>query len=68
MAIYINNLPKRLGFQAFLNFREKERGEAFCFERLAKDFIGADSRKLKMRRLPPTRVQIFSGLHLTLAQ
>ena len=32
----------------------KVRGEVFCFQRLGKDFFGADSEKLKMRRLPPT--------------
>jgi hypothetical protein len=40
-----------LGFFEF--FRERER-EVFCFQRLAKAFIGADSRIWKMRRLPPT--------------
>jgi hypothetical protein len=40
-----------LGFFEF--FRERE-GEVFCFQRLAKAFIGADSKKLKMRRSPPT--------------
>jgi len=42
------------GLKAFLNFRGKREGEVFCFQELAKAFIGADSRKLKMRRLPPT--------------
>ena len=41
-----------LGFFEF--FRERERGKYFCFQRLTKAFIGADSRNLKMRRLPPT--------------
>jgi hypothetical protein len=39
--------------------------EVFCFQRLAKAFIGADSGKLKMRRLPPTdspSLLGFSGL------
>jgi hypothetical protein len=35
-------------------FRGKREGEVFCFQRLAKAFIGADSKKLKMRRSPPT--------------
>jgi hypothetical protein len=48
-----------LGFFEF--FRERERGEVFCFQRLAKAFIGADSRKLKMRRLPPTESPLFCG-------
>jgi hypothetical protein len=39
-----------LGFFEF--FRERE-GEVFCFQRLANVFIGADSKNLKMRRLPP---------------
>jgi hypothetical protein len=37
-------------------FRERERRKFFCFQRLAKAFIGADSKKLKMRRVPPTFV------------
>jgi hypothetical protein len=40
-----------LGFFEF--FRERERGEVFCFKGLQKAIIGADSRNLKMRRLPP---------------
>jgi hypothetical protein len=28
--------------------------EVFSFQKLGKAFLGADSRKLKMRRLPPT--------------
>jgi hypothetical protein len=43
----------------FLNLGKKERGEVFCFQRLAKAFIGADSRKLKMRRLPPTCIGFY---------
>jgi hypothetical protein len=39
---------------SFLNLGKKEGGEVFCFQRLAKALIGADSKKLKMRRLPPT--------------
>jgi hypothetical protein len=35
-------------------FGEEREGEVFCFQELAKAFIGADSRILKMRRLPPT--------------
>jgi hypothetical protein len=46
--------PKDAKKQVFLNFREKREGEVFCFQRLAKAFIGADSETLKMRRLPPT--------------
>jgi hypothetical protein len=39
----------------FFEFRGRKRdGEVFCFQRLAITFIGADSRKLKMRRLLPT--------------
>jgi hypothetical protein len=34
----------------FFEFGEEREGEAFCFQRLAKAFIGADSRILKMRR------------------
>jgi hypothetical protein len=49
-----------LGFFEF--FRERERGEVFCFQRLAKAFIGADSRKLKMCRAPPTAHQNLGGL------
>jgi hypothetical protein len=30
------------------------QGEVFCFQRFGEAFIGADSEKLKMRRLPPT--------------
>jgi hypothetical protein len=41
-----------LGFFEFQG--EREKGEDFCFQRLAKAFNGADSGKLKMRRLPPT--------------
>jgi hypothetical protein len=33
-----------------LNFREKERGKAFCFQRLAKAFIGA---RFKENEDPP---------------
>src|SRR5262245_41738142 len=44
------------GLKAFLNFRGKREGEVFCFQRFAKALIGADSRDLKMRRLPPTDV------------
>jgi hypothetical protein len=39
----------------FLSSSGKERGEVFCFQRLAQVFAGADSKKLKMRRLPPTK-------------
>jgi len=46
----------RTGSQEFFEFGEEREGEVFCFQRLAKAFIGADSRKLKMRRLPPTLV------------
>jgi hypothetical protein len=35
-------------------FEEEREGEVFCFQRLAEASIGAASRKLKMRRLPPT--------------
>jgi len=41
-----------LGFFEFQG--ERERGKFSVFQRLAKAFIGADSKKLKMRRLPPT--------------
>jgi hypothetical protein len=41
--------------QEFSEFGEaKERGEFFVFKGLQKASIGAASRKLKMRRLPPT--------------
>jgi hypothetical protein len=42
-------------FLDFLNFRRKREGKIFCFQRLARAFIGADSKKLKMRRLPNQR-------------
>jgi len=45
----------RTGFRLFKIPHEKREGEIFCFQKLAKAFIGADSGKLKMRRLPPTR-------------
>jgi hypothetical protein len=38
---------------------EREREKFFFFQRLAKAFIGADSRNLKMRRLPPTSLLAF---------
>jgi hypothetical protein len=39
----------------FLNFREKKReGKFSVVKGLEQAFIGADSRNLKMRRLPPT--------------
>jgi len=41
-----------LGFFEF--FRERERGKFSVFKGLQKPFIGADSKILKMRRLPPT--------------
>jgi hypothetical protein len=34
-----------LGFFEF--FRERERGEVFCFQRLTKALIGADSRNIE---------------------
>ena len=42
---------------------ERERGEVFCFQRLARAFIGADSKNLKMRRLPPTTSSRISKIH-----
>jgi hypothetical protein len=47
-----------------LNSSGKERGEVFCFQRLAKAFIGADSEKLKLRRLPPTEPPRPGKIHL----
>jgi hypothetical protein len=34
--------------------RKREGGEVFRFQRLAEAFIGAGSKKLKMRHLPST--------------
>jgi hypothetical protein len=45
--------------KSFLKFGEEREGEVFCFQKLAKAFIGADSRILKMRRLPPTVLTSF---------
>jgi hypothetical protein len=47
-----------LGFFEF--FRERERGKFCVFKGLQKAFIGADSRKLKMRRPPPTLMQFYA--------
>lgn len=38
-----------------LEFQREREGEVFCFQRLAKALIGADSRILKTHRLPPTK-------------
>jgi len=43
-----------LGFFEF--FREREGGEAFCFQRLTEAFIGADSRDLEYAPLAAYRL------------
>jgi hypothetical protein len=48
-----------LGFFEF--FREREG--SILFQRLTKAFIGADSRNVKMRRLPPTKFLPAAGGH-----
>jgi hypothetical protein len=40
----------------FSSLGRKREGKGICFQRLAEAFIGADSKNLKMRRLPPTIV------------
>jgi hypothetical protein len=40
--------------RGFLISGRKREGEVFRFQRLAEAFIGAGSKKLKMRRLPST--------------
>ncbi|MBZ5509261.1 MAG: hypothetical protein LAO78_27700 [Acidobacteriia bacterium] len=47
------------GFRLFEFFREREREEVFCFQRLAKAFVGAGSEKLKMRRSLPTMSRYY---------
>jgi hypothetical protein len=46
-------IPNRI-LRLFEFQEEREKGGVFCFQRLARAFIVADSRKLKMRRSPPT--------------
>ena len=42
------------GFKGFEFLKQRQGGEGVWNERLAKIFLGADSKNLNLRRLPPT--------------
>jgi len=50
------------GLELFLNFQGRREGEGVWNQNLAKPLFGADSKNLKIRRMPPTAPPRFMGL------